>query len=230
MYGSDLLDLWDAGEGCAAIERGLLVASQAAPTSADDAVGLRNARILEWRSRQFGARVEALAACPDCGEIAEFTLPDMSATEPMPGTLSMGDWEVEYRPANSLDLAYMLRFDNDEDAASALVRRCVLACRRSGEEASFEEVPKEVLEALDERLDAEDPLGAPRLSLACPKCETEWEALIDLPAITWREIGQRARRTLSEVHDLAKAYGWNETEILALSPARRRRYLEFARS
>lgn len=230
MHGAELLDLWDAGEGKAAIERGLLAASQIAPTSAEDAVGIRNARLIEWRAREFGARLEALAECPQCGEFAEFLLPDFPTTDPKPGTLQAGDWEVDYRPANSLDLAYMLRFDNADEAASALARRCVLACRKAGVDASFEEMPAEVFQAVDERLDAEDPLGAPRLTLSCPKCETEWDALIDLPSMVWRELSRRARVTLGEIHDLAKAYGWNEAEILALSPARRRRYLELARS
>jgi hypothetical protein len=28
-----------------------------------------------------------------------------------------------------------------------------------------------------------------------------------------------------DIHDLARAYGWSEQTILALSPARRRRYV-----
>jgi hypothetical protein len=35
-----------------------------------------------------------------------------------------------------------------------------------------------------------------------------------------------ARRVLWEVHTLACAYGWTESETLALSPARRARYLQ----
>ena len=38
----------------------------------------------------------------------------------------------------------------------------------------------------------------------------------------------KVARILREVHTLAAAYGWSEAEILALSPARRRVYLELA--
>jgi hypothetical protein len=38
----------------------------------------------------------------------------------------------------------------------------------------------------------------------------------------------RARALLAEVHSLARAYGWTEPEILALSPQRRAAYLEMA--
>jgi hypothetical protein len=37
-----------------------------------------------------------------------------------------------------------------------------------------------------------------------------------------------ARRLLYDVHALASAYGWSEDEVLAVSPARRRCYLEMA--
>jgi hypothetical protein len=35
---------------------------------------------------------------------------------------------------------------------------------------------------------------------------------------------------LREVHILASAYGWREDDILAMSPARRRIYLEMLRA
>jgi hypothetical protein len=50
--------------------------------------------------------------------------------------------------------------------------------------------------------------------------------LFDMPAYFWSEIQMGARRLLQEVHALASAYGWRESEILMLSAARRRAYLE----
>jgi len=38
------------------------------------------------------------------------------------------------------------------------------------------------------------------------------------------------RRLLVEVHALASAYGWSEQEILSLSDARRRLYLEMVQA
>jgi hypothetical protein len=35
---------------------------------------------------------------------------------------------------------------------------------------------------------------------------------------------------LRDVHELASAYGWRESEILALSPQRRQAYLELVRA
>ena len=67
-----------------------------------------------------------------------------------------------------------------------------------------------------------DPMADIHLALNCPSCEHKWEAPFDIVAFLWREISAAARRLLREVHTLASAYGWTETEILALSPARRR--------
>ena len=38
-----------------------------------------------------------------------------------------------------------------------------------------------------------------------------------------------ARRTLRDVHVLARAYGWREADVLALSPTRRQIYVELSR-
>jgi hypothetical protein len=62
--------------------------------------------------------------------------------------------------------------------------------------------------------------------LNCSSCGHKWEAPFDIVAFFWTEINAAAHGLLREVHALASAYGWTESEILALSPARRRCYLE----
>jgi hypothetical protein len=39
-------------------------------------------------------------------------------------------------------------------------------------------------------------------------------------------VAARAQRLLMEVHLLARAYSWRESDILAMSPARRNAYLQ----
>ncbi len=48
----------------------------------------------------------------------------------------------------------------------------------------------------------------------------------DIVSFLWNELNAWAIRTLREVHILASAYGWSETDILAMSPWRRQFYLE----
>ena len=40
------------------------------------------------------------------------------------------------------------------------------------------------------------------------------------------ELATQAKRLLREVHFLARAYGWREADILAMSARRRQAYLE----
>ena len=86
------------------------------------------------------------------------------------------------------------------------------------------------LEEIGERMAVADPLAETRLTLHCPKCEYDWEATLDIVAFVWAEIEARARRLLLEIHTLASAYGWSETQILALSENRRARYVEMVQS
>ena len=44
------------------------------------------------------------------------------------------------------------------------------------------------------------------------------------------ELEAQAKRLLRSVHVLASAYGWSESEILALSEARRDAYVELVQS
>jgi hypothetical protein len=47
----------------------------------------------------------------------------------------------------------------------------------------------------------------------------------DIVTFLWREIENLAGHLLRDVHTLASAYGWRESDILALSAARRDFYL-----
>jgi hypothetical protein len=88
----------------------------------------------------------------------------------------------------------------------------------------------EELEEIGERMAMADPLAEMRLTLHCPSCENDWEETLDIVTFLWAEIAARARRLLLEIHALASAYGWTETEILSLSENRRARYIEMVQS
>ena len=73
-------------------------------------------------------------------------------------------------------------------------------------------------------------IGAALLvSLACTACGEKWEVAFDPSSFLAEELGAEARRAMAEVASLARAYGWSEREILAMSAARRQGYLELAR-
>ncbi len=83
---------------------------------------------------------------------------------------------------------------------------------------------------LGERMASADPMAETRLTLRCPECGEEWEETFDIVSFFWAEIEAQAKRLLFEIHTLALAYGWTESEILSLSEPRRALYLEMVRA
>src|SRR6185436_19956557 len=62
---------------------------------------------------------------------------------------------------------------------------------------------------------------------SCPACGTRLELSLDARdlVVPERDVADYAARLTTEVHQLARAYGWSEESILAMGPVRRRRYL-----
>jgi len=110
-----------------------------------------------------------------------------------------------------------------------LLDRCVTAA--SGPEGVLDAsaLPAEVREALARAMAESDPLAEVLVAVSCPACETAFAADLDLGAFVWAELHAQAQRLLREVDVLARAYGWTESEVLALDDRRRAAYLELAR-
>lgn len=70
-----------------------------------------------------------------------------------------------------------------------------------------------------------DPQLEILLDLACPACAAPCPTLFDAVSYFWEEIEAEARRLLREIHTLARAYGWTESEILDVPAVRRYYYL-----
>ena len=68
------------------------------------------------------------------------------------------------------------------------------------------------------------------IDLECSACGRRWQVVLDIESFLWTKFGGLARRLLREVHALARAYGWREPDILAMSATRRHYYLEMAGS
>jgi hypothetical protein len=79
---------------------------------------------------------------------------------------------------------------------------------------------------LAEAFEIFDPLLAFTLTLTCPACGYGADHNIDLEAHALTRLHAQQTRLLHEVHRLALAYGWTESEILAVPAGRRRHYLD----
>ncbi len=232
----ELLSAWEQGLTQTPIQRTLTVLASASSDMTGDAlaqlsIGQRDARLLTLRERTFGQRLVSLTTCQGCGETLElpFDVADIqvpSETEPTEAlSITTAGYEVRFRLPNSLDLATVEDAPIDVGRAQ-LLARCVLAVQRNGQPVSTEELPEEVVSAVEERMVQADPQAEIQLILTCPECDRQWKATFDIASFLWSEIDASARRLLAEVHMLASVYHWPEADILALNSSRRRWYLD----
>lgn len=255
----ELLEAWERGLSRSQLERALLLLSAATGASpkalAHLSIGERDAHLLELREQTFGPQLTSLAQCPACGERLEmtFNVADLRAVEKQgdaqQGTderasqeisvketrasethaLAVGVYEISFRLPDSFDLLALAHCSDAQAARQTLLARCLLKAQREAEDVAVEELPPDVLTRVVERMADLDPQADVRLALNCARCSKSWEEIFDINSFFWTEINAWAKRTLSDVHTLAKAYGWRERDILELSAWRRDFYLSMAR-
>lgn len=240
LLAPEILRIWERGRDAHPLERGLIVLEAGLPGTAWEelaglSVGQRNAGLLLLRELTIGPTIESLASCPQCSDQLElsFQVEDIRyatfAAEPSgEHELSLGEWVIRYRLLTSRDLAVARRGPNAEHAGQALLRRCVVAATYAGEVVLPEQMPDDVVAALADAIGERDPQAEVRIALDCPSCGTEFRTSFDVESFFWGELAGRAGRVLREVHTLARAYGWRESDILAMSARRRQAYMELA--
>lgn len=134
-----------------------------------------------------------------------------------------GGWDVEFRLPGVADLAVAARA---VDPRGALLARCLVSAVHDGVAVAAGDLPGPVQRRIADAVEAADPGADLALNVACPECGAATRAELDIASYLWTELDAWARDVLLDVHLLATAYGWSEPEILALSPLRRRYYLE----
>ena len=242
LAASELLEVWERGLSQTGVERALTLLGSACEGEPRDvlellSVGERDVRLLRLREWTFGPRMTSVVACPTCGEHVElgFSTTDLrskgkgaEASLEAPLRLTAGGYDVAFRLPNSLDLAQVAAGPRAElgEAESRFLDRCVLEASRDGERVPAAELPAEIAEAIARRMAEADPQADIGLALDCPACGRNWQVPFDIEPFFWDEINAWARRILGEVHLLASAYGWRETDILRMSASRRQLYLD----
>lgn len=239
LSAQELLDAWERGQTEPPVRRTLALLDAACPDStldelARESVGRRDGRLMTLREWTFGPRLVSLADCPACGarletafDLSEIRAEETGAGPAEPLSLAVSGCELTFRLPNSLDVASLPSGEDLEAARRRLLGRCLLGARGpDGEEVPFDRLPEAALQAVVERMAAADPQGDVEIALACPACGKAWAMAFDIASFFWTEVDAWARVLLDEVHALAAAYCWPEADILALSPWRRRSYLE----
>src|SRR5207247_8997277 len=167
-------------------------------------IGERDARLLALREMTFGSELTGLTNCPECDEEIELSFscseirPPAETAPPSELAVESNGREVRFRLPTSADLLTCR-------TPQELLERCLLN--------GSDQFTKDFVAVAGDKMSSADPMADIHLTLNCPICRHKWEAPFDIVAFFWREISAAARRLLREVHTLASAYGWTESEI-----------------
>ncbi|MFS0736134.1 hypothetical protein ABC347_03705 [Sphingomonas sp. 1P06PA] len=211
---SEIVCLWEQGVTLEPLARAVLLAAGPEQRDAWDwPLDRRDRALMTLLGELEGAEtVDSVATCASCGEPVALAVPLaalIAADTPLPSSL---------RAPTSRDLADALALP---DAAA----RRLLAARAS--RADPDSLDAATVDRIEVALEGSGA-GDIRLDFACPSCGAVAEASFDPAALAWRALTAAADTLLHDIDRLARTYGWSDTAILALAPARRQRLLELA--
>jgi len=245
----ELLTAWERALGQSSTQQALVLLAAVYPERSMEqlaqwSVGKRDACLLTLRERLFGTQLNGVTVCPQCRQRIElaFNVSDLrvepSMTDPIiPGDeimmLAAEGYRVQFRLPNTLDLEAIENSADVNQIREQLLHRCITSVVRDGAEEGEEEpvnnppqLPTTLVDAIAERMGEADAKADTRIALSCPDCNHEWFSTFDIATYLAGEIYSWAKSLLREIHSLARAYGWREADILAMTPRRRRAYLE----
>jgi uncharacterized protein (UPF0212 family) len=236
LSAAEVLEVWEHASPKPAAERALDLVALFHPEASRSSlealsIGQRDAALLALREGLFGSRMEAVVACPECGERLDmaFEVGQVAAMfheAENKITLESDGYSLLLRPVNAADAIAASGEADLKVAKKLVVRRCLLAGSRGGDAIDVVDLPEEMVDRAVRSLAEADPMAEIEMALSCPSCDRRWSAALNIVSFLWGEIDAWAWKTLSEVQTLASAYGWSEEEILALSPNRRWCYLQ----
>jgi hypothetical protein len=156
-----------------------------------------------------------------CGERLEIELPHAAFAMPAPAPIDV--------PRDDGGMLTLRRPTGDDlrawRASPPATREQALAAMLDRLRVAGEPRPGDAARAAAALAEA-DQLVDFTVRCACPACGHDAEHDVDLEGLVLFRLAARQRQLLRDVHTLASHYGWTESEILTVPPARRARYLE----
>ena len=202
--------------------RGLLVAE-------------RDRELVALRRLSLGPDVSGQVPCPECGEesAAEFSLDALPLDFERPPTTvrveigGAGEVLLDLPTAGDQEDLADAGLAGDAERRSWLLARCLR--RYGGHEGDFDVaftrgLPVAERAALERAIERSLPDLDLEMAVECSHCGAAIVAPFDVPVFFFFELSVRARGLLRDVHELARAYGWTQADVFALSLGRRLAY------
>jgi hypothetical protein len=232
LVGELLLKAFERGMGEHELNRALTMLSLAIPECsreqlAEVALAQRDLLLLQVREITFGPVMRGFGICRECRAQLEFTVPVASFnTKPQlydeSVTWNENGNEYQLRALNSNDLLATLDCATPEEAQHCLLARCLSISTASTHSIASTAEAASVQDKFDELHAAAEFI----CTIECPECACIQALELDIGRFLWLEVRSAAQRLLSEIHELAWAYGWSEQSIARMSSERRNSYME----
>jgi len=233
LRGELLLQAWERGAGQGDIDRPLTLLAVACPgRSWDEFMDLsmvqRELELLLLRRITFGDSLKAYASCFSCAARLEFEVHVSSIIDRIRDL--NGPAEAGWRHNNAVfsmrqvTTRDLVGLSSASEPRSHLLALCTRSDMPDGSTvADCEAIAVEQFNRLNEGAET-------RFSLRCAECSEVAQMDLDIGRFLWAEVRHAAMAAFREVHELAAAYGWSETEILGMSGRRRATYLGMTRA
>lgn len=250
---ADALWIWESGRDRHPVDRALLMLSaghDGVPSERLEelSVGERDAALIDLRIATLGDRLDVATECPACAAAVEFShrasalrVAGRRDGEAPSLELEIAGLRLRLRRPDSRDLARIACLPQGADPRRVLLRACLAPASADenpadgsladgnpadGDPVDIDALSAESLAEIAARLADADPQADITFDLCCDACGHRWPLQFDIGSFFWDELAALAQRLVREVDALARVYGWREADILAMSPARRRLYLD----
>ena len=195
----------------------------------DLSVGKRIECLLRLAAGGSAATLGFSFKCAGCGEEIEFELTLREISELQGETdltetvgVDIGGRRMEFRKPTGRDqeLWGKMIFSDEHDAAAGMIGTLAAL------PGSFERLQPDEFSAVEEGLDAADPLVNFSCGVRCGECGELNEHQIDLTETALDMLNRAQKQLVITVHRLASHYHWSEPEIFAVPDWRRQQFLE----
>ncbi len=232
-----LLALWERGTNGPPGMRALDVLAVYGHDPVGLPAGSRDAALLVLHEECFGPLLEAVTDCPACGQSLDVSVAagELGSTvrEHADGggshEVTVEGYVVRFHAPTAGELAdvAVLPAGTPPDTAVDMLRgRTIETATLDGRPVATDDLPDDVRVAVEQAMEASDRGAETTLRVECPGCGNGWSEVLDPVEFVWAQVDLVARRVADEVQALASAYGWSEHDILAMTPVRRRLYLQ----